>query len=59
MIIFHLAYLDPGTGSVVIQALLGGFLGAAYVGRKYFARVLTGIKSVVSSRQGNKPDGES
>lgn len=34
------AYLDPGTGSILLQALLGGAAGAAVVGRLYWHRLL-------------------
>jgi hypothetical protein len=39
---FTLAYLDPGTGSMILQALLGGIAGlAVYLktkGRRVFRR---------------------
>ena len=40
------AYLDPGTGSIILQMLLGGVAGALVVGRLYWQRVkeLLGIK---------------
>jgi len=40
------AYLDPGTGSILLQALLGGFAGLALVGRLYWHRflVLVGVR---------------
>jgi hypothetical protein len=34
-----LAYLDPGAGSLILQALAGGIAGIAVVGRLYWARV--------------------
>ena len=33
------AYLDPGTGSIILQLLLGGFAGALVVGKLYWQRV--------------------
>jgi hypothetical protein len=33
------AYVDPGTGSLILQLLLGGFAGVAVVGRLYFQRI--------------------
>ena len=45
------AYLDPGTGSMMLQALLGGIAGAAVVGRLYWHR----LKASVTSRFGAKP----
>ena len=32
------AYLDPGTGSFVLQAVLAGFVGALAIGRLYWRR---------------------
>ena len=33
------AYLDPGTGSMLLQLLLGGLAGAAVIGRAYWGRL--------------------
>ncbi len=33
-----LAYLDPGTGSMLLQLLLGGVAGALVVGKLYWHR---------------------
>ena len=33
------AYLDPGTGSMILQLLLGGIAGAMVVGRLYWQRI--------------------
>lgn len=33
------AYLDPGTGSIMLQMLLGGVAGGAVVLRLYWARI--------------------
>lgn len=37
------AYLDPGTGSVILQVLLGGFAGLALAGRLYWRKFLSVI----------------
>jgi hypothetical protein len=37
------AYLDPGTGSMILQVLLGGFAGFALLGRLYWRRFLVMI----------------
>jgi hypothetical protein len=34
-----LAYLDPGAGSMILQALAGGVAGLAVVGRLYWGRL--------------------
>ena len=33
------AYLDPGTGSMILQVLLGGAAGVAFAGKLYWQRV--------------------
>ena len=33
------AYLDPGTGSMMIQLILGGVAGALVVGKLYWQRI--------------------
>ena len=33
------AYLDPGTGAIILQVLLGGFAGALVIGRLYWQRI--------------------
>ncbi len=33
------AYLDPGTGSMILQLLLGGIAGALVVGKLYFQKI--------------------
>jgi hypothetical protein len=35
------AYLDPGTGSIVLQVLLGGFAGLALAGKLYWNKLLS------------------
>lgn len=42
------AYLDPGTGSMMLQLLLGGVAGALVVGNLYWQRIKTffGGKSI-------------
>jgi hypothetical protein len=34
-----LAYIDPGIGSIVFQALLAGVLTGAYAVRRYWSRI--------------------
>lgn len=35
-----LAYLDPGSGSILLQALLGGVAAVAITGKLWWARLL-------------------
>lgn len=46
------AYLDPGTGSMILQLLLGGFAGLALAGRLYWHRllVLIGVRKEPAPR---------
>jgi hypothetical protein len=45
------AYLDPGTGSMMLQVLLGGIAGAIVVGKLYWYR----LREFVTSRFSAKP----
>jgi hypothetical protein len=46
------AYLDPGTGSMMLQLLLGGIAGAMVVGKVYWHRVRGFVTSRFSGRSG-------
>ena len=35
------AYLDPGTGSIILQVLLGGLAGLALAGKLFWHRLLS------------------
>jgi hypothetical protein len=37
--VFHFAYLDPGTGSLIIQSLIGAIAGIAVFGRRILASI--------------------
>jgi hypothetical protein len=45
------AYLDPGTGSMILQLVLGGVAGALVIGKLYWEKLkaILGISSPVSS----------
>jgi len=40
------AYLDPGTGSMMLQLLLGGVAGAMVVGKIYFRKVTDFLRHI-------------
>jgi hypothetical protein len=49
------AYMDPGTGSYLLQILLAGFLGAGFAVRMFWGR----IKTLFSRKDKPvKPDGQ-
>ncbi|MEI6477654.1 MAG: hypothetical protein WCO52_01580 [bacterium] len=49
------AYLDPGTGSYVIQVIVGVIFGAAYTMRGLIGRLVTKLRSRKSNKK-NDPD---
>ncbi len=56
------AYLDPGTGSMILQVLLGGVAGLALAGKLYWARILSFLRirpaetpSEVTAADGSRP----
>ena len=60
-ILDFLGYLDPGTGSVVIQAVVGSLLGALLVIKLYWRKILsflTGRKPTLTGGEApaGKPD---
>ncbi len=42
------AYLDPGTGSLILQSLIAGIAGALVVWRLYWAQLKTFLAKVFS-----------
>ena len=48
------AYLDPGTGSMLLQVLLGGFAAVGVIGKLYWHRVV----SLFSSKDASPPPTE-
>ena len=56
------AYLDPGTGSMILQLLLGGTVGALAVGKLYWFKIkemlsFSGKKGGFQGKN-KSPDGE-
>jgi len=51
------AYLDPGTGSMILQLLLGGVAGLALAGKLYWHRLLVaiGVRSETTEAETQKP----
>jgi hypothetical protein len=44
------AYIDPGTGSMMLQLLLGGVAGAMVVGRLYMRRISERFRVLVGRK---------
>lgn len=45
------AYLDPGTGSYIIQIIIGATFGAGYVIKVYFGRIVGFFKNLGSKKK--------
>jgi hypothetical protein len=46
------AYIDPGTGSLIIQGLIAAFVGAAFALKNFY---YTKVKRVIDFVMGRKP----
>ena len=46
-----LAYIDPGTGTLLLQFLLGAVVGGTVFFRSQFARVVGWIRNIASPHQ--------
>lgn len=53
-IVTHFAYLDAGTGSLIIQSIVGIAAGVAVFGRRVIGTMVHKVKSVFS--HGNKSE---
>jgi len=47
------AYLDPGTGSYVVQMLIAGILGAAFAVKMYWIRIKRFVVGKFSKNERN------
>ena len=50
------AYLDPGTGSFLLQLLIAAFLGATFLFRNYIGRFFRYIRNLFIKSEENKDD---
>lgn len=54
------AYIDPGTGSYVLQVLVAGFLGALFALKMFWHRIATFVRGLGSRAKSHEPsDGPS
>jgi hypothetical protein len=44
-------YLDPGSGSYILQVALAGLLGAAFTIKSHWGRIKTALRSKLSRRK--------
>lgn len=52
------AYLDPGTGSYILQLLIGVLIGAAFAVRIYWKRICSFLNDRFSRRRKNEKEPE-
>jgi hypothetical protein len=52
-----LAYIDPGAGSMILQALAGGVAGAMVVGKLYWGRIKRVLRLGRSESSADEPRG--
>ncbi len=45
------AYLDPGTGSIIIQALIAGFVGAVFIIKIYYRKIKIFFANIFSKNK--------
>lgn len=44
------AYIDPGSGSLFIQALIGGIAGIVFVARNFFRHTILRITDILKGK---------
>lgn len=52
------AYIDPGTGSMILQLLLGGVAGALVVGKLYWHKLLALFRHGSKTSQKEAKEGQ-
>jgi len=56
------AYIDPGTGGMLLQLLLGGVAGVLVIGKLYWLRIKEGFQNIfgggADSEESSDKDGE-
>lgn len=50
------AYLDPGTGSYIVQILIGAVFGAAYFFKSFFMKLWHSLRSKFKKNPGHKDE---
>lgn len=48
---FGLAYIDPGSGAMLLQLILAGAIGAGVVFRRFFYRLFAGIVNLFRGKK--------
>ena len=54
----HFAYLDAGTGSLIVQSIVGAVAGVAVFGRRLITKATLKVKSLFSRNDKKSADAE-
>lgn len=52
------AYIDPATGSYVLQMLVAGILGGLFAIKLFWRRIVTGVSDLFRGSSRSQPDSE-
>lgn len=55
-LITPLAYLDPGSGSFILQLLLASLLGGLFIVKTYWQKITRGVQKLFSRREKDRPE---
>jgi hypothetical protein len=53
------AYVDPGTGSMAVQMLVGSLLAAGFIIKTYYSNIKRRINQMLGRDKGTELDGDS
>jgi len=53
---YILSYIDPGSGSLIFQILLGGFIGFIFVCRRFFTSPIDFFKRLFRKQKKEEND---
>ena len=51
-----LAYIDAGTGSLLLQFLIGGLLGLAFIGKMFWRNLVAGVGRIFGKKPAETTD---
>jgi hypothetical protein len=49
-------YLDPGSGSIIVQVAIAAFLGALFIIKSYWSRIIAVFRKSNKTDQNTSPD---
>jgi len=49
------AYIDPGSGSLLLQIVMSAFFGALFLARNFLAKAVAGFRRVIAGGKAENP----